>query len=55
MKQKKQSFGKTYKEYPHICISFYTQYMAAEVFFGDPDLEEENIAISILRSIKKVT
>ena len=28
--------------------------MSAEVFFGNPDEEEENLAITILRCIKKV-
>lgn len=54
MKHKKNSLGKTYKDYPHVSISFYSRYMAAEVMFGDPDEEEENIAVAILRSIKKV-
>ena len=54
MKSKKYPFGKVYKEYPHTCISFYTRYMSGEVLFGNPEEEEENIAVSILRSIKKV-
>ena len=40
--------GKTYKEdYPYLCISFYTRVAAMEVCFGDPDMEEPNIAYSV--------
>ena len=40
--------GKSYKEdYPYLCISFYTRVAAMEVCFGDPDMEEPNIAYSI--------
>ena len=55
MKNKKYALGKTYKDYFEMKLSFYTRYVSAEIFYGDPDEEEENLAVSILRSIKKVT
>lgn len=54
MQTKKQSLGKTYKDYPNTLISFYTRYATMEVCFGDPNEEETNIAQSILQSLKKV-
>lgn len=40
--------GKTYKEdFPYLCVSFYTRVASMEVMFGDPELEEANLAFSI--------
>ncbi|CDW77817.1 UNKNOWN [Stylonychia lemnae] len=54
MKRKYTNLGKTYKEFPGMLISFYTRYCAMEFCFGDPQEEEQNIAYSLLTSIKKV-
>lgn len=54
MKGKLYNLGKNYKDYPNLTVSFYTRYMTMESCFGDINEEEENIAISILRSMKKV-
>jgi hypothetical protein len=55
MKLKKYALGKTYKDVPHMQISFYTRYQTMEFCFGDINDEEENLAFSILKSIRKVT
>jgi hypothetical protein len=55
MKAKKYNLGKTYKDIPNIQVSFFTRNTAMDVCFGDTTDEEENLAYSILRSIKKVS
>ena len=48
--------GKTYKEdFPYLRVSFYTRVASMEVCFGDPDLEEANLAYSICQSLLKVS
>lgn len=54
MKSKKFHLGKHYKDVPDMFVSFYTRFASMEVCFGDYKEEEENIAYSILKSIKKV-
>ena len=36
-------------------MSFYTRHIAMEICFGDVQNEEENIAYSTLKAIKKVS
>ena len=58
MKAKKYilGMGKAYKEdFPYLQISFYTRVASMEIMFGDPDLEEPNIAYSICQSLLKVS
>ena len=44
--------GKTYKEdFPYLQVSFYTRVASMEVVFGDPELEEPNLAYSICQSL----
>lgn len=48
--------GKTYKEdFPYLTVSFYTRAVAMEACFGDPDLEQPNLAYSICQSLLKMT
>ena len=48
--------GKTYKEdFPYLRVSFYTRVAAIEACFGDPDIEEANLAYSICQSFMKVS
>jgi len=48
--------GKTYKDdFPYLCVSFYTRVSAMEICFGDPDLEQPNLAYSICQSLLKVS
>jgi hypothetical protein len=54
MKKKVYNFGKNFKEFPYLQMSFHTRYTALECLFGDPKEEEPNIAYSILKSLKKV-
>lgn len=55
MKEKKYPLSRTYKEAPDMEISFFTRYTAMEACFGNAREDEENLAYSILKSIKKVT
>jgi hypothetical protein len=55
MKNKKYPFGKNYKEVSHLSMSFFTRYTAMESCFGDIEEEEENLASSILKCLKKVS
>jgi hypothetical protein len=54
MLNKKYPLGKNYKEVPHLSISLFTRYTTMESCFGDIEEEEENLAYSILKSLKKV-
>ena len=49
------SQGRAFYWYPYLQISFYTRMMATEVFFGNYQAEEANIAYSILKSTMKVS
>jgi hypothetical protein len=42
------SQGRAFYWFPYLQISLYTRMMAAEVCFGDVNLEEANLAYSIL-------
>ena len=55
MKKKLTSFGKTHKEFPSLQVSFFTRAMATEVCFGNHNEDEPNLAVSILRSILKLS
>lgn len=46
--------GKLYKDTPNLSLSFFTRYTTMEYCFGDVAEEEENLAYSILKSLKKV-
>ena len=48
------NFGKQFKEFPQMQISFYTRAKGIEVCFGSVFKEEANIAASILRSLLKL-
>jgi actin-related protein len=54
MRRKLTNFGKQFKEFPQMQISFYTRAKAMEVCFGSIYKEEANIAASILRSLLKL-
>lgn len=48
--------GKTYKDdFPYLTLSFYTRVAAMEICYGDPDLEEPNLAHSVCLSLVKVS
>lgn len=54
MKKRVYNLDKSYKDFHNMKLSFFTRHMCMEFCFGDSNEEEENIATSILRSIKKV-
>ena len=54
MRRKMTNFGKQFKEFPQMQISFYTRAKGIEVCFGSVYKEEANIAASILRSLLKL-
>ena len=49
------SQGRAFYWFPYLQISFYTRMMATEIFFGNFEAEEANIAYSILKSTMKVS
>ena len=54
MRRKLTNFGKQFKEFPEMQVSFYTRAKGIEVCFGSVSKEEENIAASGLRAIMKL-
>lgn len=49
------NYGRAFHWFPYLQVSMHTRFMAGEVFFGDTEIEEPNLAHGILSSVMRVS
>ena len=49
------NYGRAFHWFPYLQVSMHTRFMAGEVFYGDTELEEPNLAHGILNSVMRVS